>query len=361
MPNRPLIKLSMNNIFVAMSGGVDSSVTAALLKEQGFNVRGFYMKNWTEDVGGSLCPWKEDLDDARAVAEKIGIPFDVVNFQREYKQRIVDYMVEGYKIGLAPNPDIICNKEIKFKLFLDKCVDMGADFVATGHYARIRDENGRKKLLKGADTHKDQTYFLYALNQKQLSRAVFPIGEYIKEEVRNIARKFGLKNAEKKDSQGLCCVGKIDFHEFLKQYLPVKKGAVKTKTGEIAGRHDGVWFYTYGQRHGIGSFGGGNPYFVIGKDFETNTLIVGTKDDEADLYSRVIEFKNPNWISGVCPSLPFKCTAMIRYRQTPSQCVVLHDGETLKAIFAKPQRSATPGQSIVLYDGNECLGGGVIV
>jgi tRNA-specific 2-thiouridylase len=349
------------NVYIALSGGVDSSVSALLLKEQGFEVTGVYMKNWVEDIGMVHCPWKEDVEDARSSAEKIGIPFEIFNLQKEYKEIVVDYLVEGYKRGITPNPDILCNQEIKFKLFLKKCQGKGADFIATGHYARIIQKDGRYALFKGADLGKDQTYFLYRLGQEQLAKALFPVGGMQKSEVRERAKQFGLQNAQKKDSQGLCFVGKVNFHEFLKTYLPIQKGDVITPEGEVVGEHEGAWFYTIGQRHGIGVYGGGIPYFVLEKDVAQNTLIVGAELNEHALFSTRVFFENAQWIAGVSPFFPFACEGMIRYRQTPSPCIVHEMGKgRFRAEFVSPQRAVTPGQSVVLYQGEECLGGGII-
>lgn len=350
------------NVCIALSGGVDSSVSAVLLKEQGFCVTGVYMKNWVEDIGTAHCPWKEDLEDARAVAEKLGIPFEIFNLQKEYKEIVVEYLIDGYKSGITPNPDILCNQEIKFKLFLKKCLSRGADFIATGHYARIIQKEGEYALFKGADSQKDQTYFLYRLGQEQLAKVLFPVGGMEKSEVRERAKQFGLKNAQKKDSQGLCFVGKMNFHEFLKTYVPVQKGDVLTTGGEVVGEHEGAWFYTIGQRHGIGVYGGGTPYFVISKDVARNTLIVSTEQNEHALFSTQVFFENAHWIAVAPPLFPIACEGMIRYRQTPSQCIV-HEigGGRFRAEFVSPQRAVTPGQSVVFYQGEECLGGGVIV
>lgn len=368
-------------VFVAMSGGVDSSVAAALLKKAGFaafDVVGVFMRNWHKDMaseGVVYCPWEEDQESARAAAAALGIPLYTWDFSKEYKARVVDYMIEGYRRGETPNPDVMCNKEIKFGLFLEKARKLGADYIATGHYARvvanrksqIADSKEsepfaiRHKLYAGIDKNKDQSYFLWTLSQEVLSRTLFPIGEYRKTEVRKMAHAFGLPNAERKDSQGLCFVGKVDVREFLAQWLPPREGEVLTPAGEVIGTHQGTHFYTVGQRHGIG-IGGGTPYFVAKKDVSKNVLVVAPKEDPV-LYQKEMEIRDILWISGKPPLGTLQCHARIRYRQPLARCTITRNNTNsrmLRVIFDEPQRAVTPGQSIVFYDGEEVLGGAVL-
>ena len=360
-------------VFVAMSGGVDSSVAAALLKEEGYDVTGVFMKNWSDSSffkDKTMCPWVEDQEDARKAAAVLGIPFYTFNFEKEYRDRVVKYMLDGYKKGITPNPDVMCNKEIKFGIFFKKALELGADFVATGHYARrreIKNQNSKIKiheLLAGADLNKDQSYFLWTLTQKQLARTLFPIGDYAKPEVRAMAKKFGLANAEKKDSQGLCFVGEVDVFEFLKSKIKPKRGKIMTAGGKDVGEHEGVMFYTIGQRHGIGSPGGGTAYYVAGKDIKKNILYVAEGKEDKSLYKDELTVAGAHWISGVKSRMPLKCQVRIRYRQPLQKCALIKLPTTsykLQAVFDEPQRAVTPGQSIVFYDGDTVLGGGVIV
>jgi tRNA-specific 2-thiouridylase len=378
-------------VFVMMSGGVDSSVAAALLKESGeFEVVGAHMICWKGDTGGGgtsvKCSAEEDAEDARRVAEALGIPFYVFDLTAEYKAAVFDYMIEGYEAGRTPNPDVMCNSEIKFGVFLQKALALGADFVATGHYVRrepefpmindqfsngagdiknldiensLKIENCKLKIAK--DTNKDQSYFLWKLTQEQLKYAIFPIGELLKPQVRELARKFNLPTAEKKDSQGLCFVGQMDFAALLREHLPVKYGKVVTAEGRVVGEHDGVHFYTIGQRHGIGVVGGGQIYFVAKKDAAKNELVVAVGEDDPLLYSSEILATDVYWIGGEAPSGDATLSARIRYRQPLVACTIdLSNTECLTAKFISPVRGVAPGQSIVFYEGDKLLGGAVI-
>ncbi len=350
-------------VFVALSGGVDSSVAAALLKNCGFDVVGIFMKNWT----GPSCRAKEDFESAAEAAEKIGIPIYSWNFEKEYKSLVFEYTLSEYLSGRTPNPDVLCNKEIKFGIFFKRALELGADFVATGHYARIRPKaiNSRseiRKLLAGIDVNKDQSYFLWTLTQQNLARTIFPIGEYTKQQVRKIANEIGLPNANRPDSQGLCFVGKVEWRDFLKEYLPPKKGVVVTTSGKILGEHEGIQYYTIGQRKGLG-FGGGVPYYVAEKDARTNTLKVAISRNDPALYRYELMASNINWISGKSPKFPLRCYARIRYRQQLQSCTVNIDSSSgfLHVLFDKPQWAVAAGQSIVFYIKDEVLGGGVIL
>ncbi|WP_334075640.1 MULTISPECIES: tRNA 2-thiouridine(34) synthase MnmA [Paenibacillus] len=353
-------------VVVGMSGGVDSSVTALLLKQQGYDVIGIFMKNWDDTDEFGYCTAEADAEDVRRVCEQIDIPYYTVNFEKEYYDKVFAYFLDEYKRGRTPNPDVMCNREIKFGEFLNKALDLGADYVATGHYARVVEEAGVYKLLRGVDNNKDQTYFLNALNQEQLSKAMFPIGHLPKPEVRRIAEEAGLYTAKKKDSTGVCFIGERNFREFLSHYLPAKSGEmVDIVSGEVKGRHDGLMYYTLGQRQGlgIGGSGTGEPWFVAEKDLERNILYVVQGDKHPSLYSTGLTASGVNWIAGQdqLPQGPFKCTAKFRYRQ-PDQGVTVtaqEDG-TLSVQFDEPQKAITPGQAVVFYDGEICLGGGII-
>lgn len=357
---------SETRVVVGMSGGVDSSVTALLLKQQGYDVIGIFMKNWDDTDEFGNCTAEDDAEDVRRVCEQIDIPYYTVNFEKEYYDKVFAYFLEEYKCGRTPNPDVMCNREIKFGEFLNKALSLGAEYVATGHYARVIQEDGLYKLLRGVDNNKDQTYFLNALNQNQLSKAMFPIGHLPKPEVRRIAEEAGLYTAKKKDSTGVCFIGERNFREFLSNYLPAKSGEmIDIETGEVKGRHDGLMYYTLGQRQGLGIGGSGNgePWFVAEKDLEKNILYVVQGDKHYSLYSSALTASSVNWIAGSdkLPQGPFKCTAKFRYRQ-PDQGVTLtaqEDG-TLFVEFDQPQKAITPGQAVVFYDGEQCLGGGTI-
>lgn len=348
-------------VVVGMSGGVDSSVAALLLKEQGYDVIGIFMKNWDDTDETGYCTATEDYNDVVAVCNQIGIPYYSVNFEQEYWDKVFTYFLDEYKRGRTPNPDVMCNKEIKFKAFLDHALALGADYVATGHYARVVHTEEGSKLLRGIDKNKDQTYFLNQLNQKQLSRTLFPIGHLLKEEVRQIASAKGLKTAQKKDSTGICFIGKRNFKEFLSNYLPAQPGLMMTMDGEVKGKHDGLMYYTIGQRHGLGIGGAGEPWFVVGKNVEKNILYVAQGAENEYLYSDRLIASQLNWISGQPPGERFVCTAKFRYRQ-PDQGVTvqMREDNTCEVIFDQPARAVTPGQAVVFYDGEVCLGGGTI-
>lgn len=353
-------------VIVGMSGGVDSSVTALLLKEQGYDVIGIFMKNWDDTDEFGHCTAEDDAEDVRRVCEQLDIPYYTVNFEKEYFDKVFSYFLDEYKSGRTPNPDVMCNREIKFGEFLNKALDLGADYVATGHYARLIQEDGKYTLLRGVDNNKDQTYFLNALSQEQLSRAMFPIGHLPKPEVRRLAEQAGLYTAKKKDSTGVCFIGERNFKEFLSGYLPAKSGdMVDIESGEVKGRHDGLMYYTLGQRQGLGIGGSGNgqPWFVADKDLEKNILYVVQGDQHPSLYSTGLIATDVNWIAGSdqTPKDSFHCTAKFRYRQ-PDQGVTLtwrEDG-TVHVAFDEQQKAITPGQAVVFYDGDVCLGGGTI-
>ena len=355
-------------VVVGMSGGVDSSVTALLLKEQGYDVIGIFMKNWDDTDELGYCTATEDYKDVALVADQIGIPYYSVNFEKEYHDRVFSYFLEEYKKGRTPNPDVMCNKEIKFKAFLDYAMELGADYVATGHYARVvRDEDGKAHLLRGKDSNKDQTYFLSQLSQEQLSKAMFPLGEIEKSDVREIAEKANLATAKKKDSTGICFIGERDFKDFLMNYLPAKSGEMQTLDGEVVGKHDGLMYYTIGQRKGLGIGGSkdgtNEPWFAIGKNLEDNVLYVGQGYENDHLYADTLEASD-FLFTGDAEELPreFRSMAQFRYRQKAVPVTVYLDETRTKArvVFDEAARAITPGQAIVLYDGDECLGGGII-
>lgn len=351
-------------VVVGMSGGVDSSVTALLLKQQGYDVIGVFMKNWDDTDEFGMCTAEEDAEDVRRVCDQIGIPYYTVNFEEEYRDKVFEYFLEEYRRGRTPNPDVMCNREIKFGEFLQKALDLGADVIATGHYARVELVGGNYELHRGVDTNKDQSYFLHALNQSQLARAMFPIGHLNKPDVRKMAEEAGLATAKKRDSTGVCFIGERNFKEFLSQYLPAKPGnMVDLVSGEIKGRHDGLMYYTLGQRQGLGIGGSGNgePWFVANKDLDSNTLYVVQGDAHSSLYSVALTATDVNWISPEALSASTSCTAKFRYRQ-PDQGVTitpLENGQ-FHVVFDTPQKAITPGQAVVFYHGEVCLGGGTI-
>jgi tRNA (5-methylaminomethyl-2-thiouridylate)-methyltransferase len=350
-------------VVLGMSGGVDSSVAAVLLKEQGYEVIGVFMKNWDEEDENGVCMADEDYKDVVAVAEQLNIPYYSINFVKEYWERVFQYFLSEYRLARTPNPDVMCNKEIKFKAFLEYAEKLGADYIATGHYARlIEDENGQKIMLKGVDDNKDQTYFLSGLTQKQLEKVLFPLGEYQKSEIREIAQKYDLKTANKKDSTGICFIGERNFNEFLSKYLPAQKGDIIDIDGKKLGTHNGLMYYTIGQRKGIGlgnsKDGTGEPYFVVDKKLETNELIVAQGDDKL-LYSKALIANNFNFINPI--EFPFECGVKFRYRQKDVKGIItkINDDE-YRIDFEEPQRAVTLGQIAVIYKGDICLGGGTI-
>lgn len=371
-------------VLVAMSGGVDSSVAAALLLEKGYDVTGVYMKQWsdTHDVSG-VCTWKEDRRDAVRVAAHLGIPFLTLDFEKEYKKWVMDYMFEEYEKGRTPNPDVLCNKFIKFGVWLDKAKELGFDFLATGHYAQLwPDPQGppinppliggevgsarAMRLLQAKDKEKDQTYFLHQLNQKQLSHVLFPLGEYKKFEVRDLAKKFDLPTAERPESMGICFVGEVPMKEFLLQKIKPKKGNIITTSGEIIGEHDGLPFYTIGQRHlrmqnteYRMQNGDTKPLFVVEKRFNVNKLVVGEENDPL-LYKKEIIVDNLNWVAGHRPEFPLQCKVRLRHRHKMQNCELRMQNNKLTVKFEEPQKAVTPGQFAVFYSNNECLGGGTI-
>jgi len=352
-------------VVVGMSGGVDSSVAALLLKQQGYEVTGLFMKNWEDDDSDEYCSSRQDLLDAVSVADTIGIPIEAVNFAAEYRERVFNYFLREYQAGRTPNPDILCNSEIKFKAFLDHAIQLGADVIATGHYAQVREVDGLFQLRKAADNSKDQSYFLHRLNQKQLSRAIFPLGKLLKSEVRTIAEQHGLSNYAKKDSTGICFIGERPFREFLNRYLPTTPGQMITPDGQVIGQHIGLSFYTIGQRQGLGIGGAketsGEPWFVAGKDMENNRLIVVQGHDHPMLLSNRLTALDSHWIGGVAPLLNHPYAAKTRYRQADAPCRIKQlDNGNCAIEFDQPQWAVTPGQSVVVYDGKICLGGAII-
>lgn len=353
----------MKTVVVGMSGGVDSSVAAALLKEQGYNVIGLFMHNWEEDDEDGCCTAVSDYEDVKRVCNKLGIPYYSVNFAKEYRERVFSYFLNEYSAGRTPNPDVLCNREIKFGPFLDYALKLGADYIATGHYCDISHDNGVHCLLKAADGNKDQTYFLNQLSQHQLERVLFPLGKLLKPEVRRIANKYGFSTADKKDSTGICFIGERKFREFLKNFIPAKNGKIVDLNGNEVGEHEGVMYYTLGQRRGlnIGGLSGSNGgrWFVVDKDVKRNLLIV-SQGDEKPLYSVSLEASTVNWIPKKPTEKTFECNAKFRYRQPEQKVKVTINGEKVFVEFNEPQRAVTPGQFVVFYKDNMCLGGGII-
>ena len=355
--------MSKGKVILGLSGGVDSSVAALLLKKQGWQVEALFMKNWEEDDDAEYCSAAEDLADARAVAERLDIPLHTMNFSAEYWDRVFSYFLDEYRAGRTPNPDVLCNREIKFKAFLEHALEMGADYIATGHYARVACDE-RCHLLKAEDENKDQTYFLYMLGQHALSHSLFPLGGYSKPRVREMAREAGFSNYRKKDSTGICFIGERRFRDFLSTYLPANPGEIRTPEGQLIGEHQGLMYYTIGQRQGLGIGGvkGSSeaPWFVAAKDLENNVLIAVQGRDHPLLFSSQLEAEQLHWTAGQAPDSPLRCQARCRHRQPLQDCEVSIRGDRMKVVFDQPQRAITPGQSVVLYQGQECLGGGII-
>ncbi|MDB5167237.1 MAG: mnmA [Candidatus Saccharibacteria bacterium] len=376
-------------VYVGMSGGVDSSLTAALLLEQGYDVTGVYMKNWTQDLPGMKCPWADDLADAKRVAVQLGINFKVFDFETEYKHKVVDYMIDEYKAGRTPNPDIMCNQEVKFKLFLETALEDGADMIATGHYARVvhhsatdrsseetvliagastdavsseEDQTlskGVSRLLKAEDSNKDQTYFLYRITGEALSKTLFPLGEFTKPRVREIAKERGLYTAGKKDSQGICFVGKVGIRDFLSQYVEQKPGKIIDKaTGKVLGHHDGAIFYTLGQRHGL-ELGGGLPYYVVGKDMDKNEVYITTDLNDVSLWKNTVGLASTHWINDAPAEGEYDIR--VRHRAPLVKAKLRYENDEVILELDNAERAVAPGQSVVVYDRDVCLGGGIVV
>jgi tRNA-specific 2-thiouridylase len=353
------------HVIVGLSGGVDSSVAALLLKQQGYRVSGLFMKNWEDDDDDQYCSSRQDLIDAVSVADRIGIDVDSVNFSAEYRDRVFSEFLREYRAGRTPNPDVLCNAEIKFRAFLDHALKLGADYIATGHYAQVREIDGLHQLLKAEDGTKDQSYFLYRLNQQQLSKTLFPLGKLYKRDVREIARTAGLPNHDKKDSTGICFIGERPFREFLNRYLPADPGDICTPDGAVIGRHTGLMYHTIGQRQGLGiggrANGGGAPWYVAGKDLTRNRLIVVQGHDHRALQIGSLQAAALHRISGSAPHTQWVYSAKTRYRQPDAPCVIARVNEKgCDVEFAEPQWAVTPGQSLVLYESRVCLGGGII-
>ncbi len=349
---------------VGVSGGVDSSVAALLLAQSGKPLAGLFMQNWEEDERFGACRASEDRKDALAICARLGIPFHARNFAREYWDQVFEHFIAEYRVGRTPNPDVLCNREIKFKTFLDHARELGAERIATGHYARNDCQDGRWRLLRGLDENKDQSYFLYTLGQDQLAATLFPVGELPKPEVRRIAREADLPTHAKKDSTGICFIGERDIREFLGRYIPAQAGPILTPDGVHIGDHQGAWYYTVGQRGGLGIGGrrdsSGEPWYVVGKRVSSNTLYAVQGNANAWLQSTRLAASNLSWVAGSAPANEFRCSAKIRYRQSDQECFVTVNGTDCEVEFDEPQRAATAGQSIVFYAGEICLGGGVI-
>lgn len=347
-------------VFVGLSGGVDSSLAAALLLEKGYQVVGVYMKNWTENIGNMCCSTDQDAMDARLVAKKLGIPFYVWNFEKEYKEKVMGYFFSEYENGRTPNPDVLCNREIKFKMFLDRALALGADFVATGHYARIKEDKGQFHLLKGLDKNKDQSYFLCALTQNELAKIIFPVGDYTKPEVRQLAEKYNLHTATKKDSQGICFVGEINIKDFLKNNIKVVPGKVIDTEGNLLGYHEGLAFYTIGQREGLPMLSNG-PWYVVDKNLHNNDLIVSRNANDPLLWRTECLVDNVSWTNKEY-EFSLDLEVSVRYRHEPASATIVKDDQNkLRIIFDNPERAITPGQFAVFYLDEELIGSGTII
>ena len=353
---------SNKTVVVGMSGGVDSSVAALLLKQQGYNVIGIFMKNWEEEDEHGVCQASKEYEDVVRVCEQIGIPYYSVNFSEEYWDNVFSQCLEEFRAGHTPNPDVLCNREIKFKALLEKALELGGNYLATGHYCQVGNTNGTYQLLKGSDPNKEQTYFLYMITEDQLSKVIFPIGHMHKQEVRAIAREHHLPTAEKKDSTGICFIGKRKFKKFLNQYIEFKPGNFETLCGKMVGQHDGVSFYTIGQRRGLAIGGPGDAWYVVGKDVSRNVVIVEQGKDNPSLFSKNLVATDLSWISSKgAPTPPFSCTAKVRYRQSEQPCIIKEIKDNQATVeFNAPQRAITPKQSVVFYKDDVCLGGGII-
>ena len=357
---------SQKKVIVGMSGGVDSSVSAWLLQQQGYQVEGLFMKNWEEDDGEEYCTAADDLADAQAVCDKLGIKLHKINFAAEYWDNVFEHFLEEYKAGRTPNPDILCNKEIKFKAFLEFAADdLGADYIATGHYVRRADVDGKSQLLRGLDGNKDQSYFLYTLSHQQIAQSLFPVGELEKPEVRRIAEQLDLVTAKKKDSTGICFIGERKFRDFLGRYLPAQPGAIETVDGQVIGEHQGLMYHTLGQRKGLGIGGlkesNDDPWYVVDKDVARNRLIVAQGADHPRLMSVGLIAQQLHWVDRQPPAAPLRCTVKTRYRQTDIPCEIVPRGDDrIEVRFDAPVAAVTPGQSAVFYLGDVCLGGGII-
>lgn len=360
------MSLSQKKVIVGMSGGVDSSVSAWLLQQQGYQVEGLFMKNWEEDDGEEYCTAAEDLADAQAVCDKLGIHLHTVNFAAEYWDNVFEHFLEEYKAGRTPNPDILCNKEIKFKAFLEFAAeDLGADFIATGHYVRRQDVNGKSQLLRGLDDNKDQSYFLYTLGHEQIAQSLFPVGELAKPEVRRIAEELELVTAKKKDSTGICFIGERKFRDFLGRYLPAQPGVIVSTEGDVVGEHQGLMYHTLGQRKGLGiggmKEGNEEPWYVVDKDVAKNRLVVAQGQQHPRLMSVGLIAQQLHMVARETLTAPLRCTVKTRYRQTDIPCTITPLGpDRLEVRFDEPVAAVTPGQSAVFYLDHVCLGGGII-
>ena len=351
-------------VMLGVSGGVDSSVAALLLQQAGYRVEGLFMQNWEEDERSGPCTTDADRKDAVAVCGRLGIPFHARNFAAEYWDGVFEHFLAEYRAGRTPNPDVLCNREIKFKTFLEEAHSLGAEKIATGHYARVDCRDGLYRLLRAVDMAKDQSYFLHALGQQALAATLFPLGEMEKPRVRELAREAALPTHAKKDSTGICFIGERDFRSFLSQYIPARAGEMRTPEGELIGEHQGVMYYTLGQRNGLGIGGrhgaSGEAWYVVGKDVPANVLYIAQGGENHWLYSQRLQTEAPNWVAGAAPADPFRCTAKTRYRQIDQPCLVTVLDDGLEVRFDDPQRAVTPGQSVVFYDDLVCLGGAVI-